>query len=129
MSPEGEALFEYAIGAIQGVLLTTEQCSAIAKGSIVGADANLSPVCMYDDQFNAVMPGWFSVDRHGSRLLITTDNASILPSDVLPATVISYNAIYGPRRNMEKLMYDVFLRIFYQFLGGGSGDPTPTPMS
>lgn len=131
VSPDGEALFEYAVGAIQGVLLTTEQSSGIARGSIVGADANLRPVCMYDDQDNVVMPGWFSVDRHRSRLLITSGNASTLPSDVLPATVVSYTAMYGRRRDMEDLMHDVFLRILYQFLGGGSGDPTPTstPMS
>jgi hypothetical protein len=72
-------------------------------------------------------PAWFTVDVHKSDLLITFGNTTVLPSDITPVTVVSFNNLYGPRRDMEVLMYDVFLRLLYQFLGGGSGDPTPTP--
>jgi len=50
------------------------------------------------------------------------------PDIYLPATTVSITSIFGPRAEMEDLMYDVFLRILFQFLGGGSGDPTPTPL-
>ncbi len=126
-SPGGDASFEYAVGSIQNALLTTQQSAMLAKQSVLGADPSLRPVCSIDDQEKALAPGWLSADRHRSSLLITFGNALPLPSEVLPGTVVSFNSIFGRRRDMEDLMYDVFLRILFQFLGGGSGDPTPTP--
>lgn len=127
VSPEGDAVFEYAVGSIQQVLLTTRESARIGKMSTLGADPNLEQVCLIDDQHNALAPGWFSVDRHKRDLLITFGNATVLPHDIAPATVVSFTSMYGPRRDMEDLMYEAFLRILFQFLGGGSDDPTPTP--
>jgi hypothetical protein len=59
--------------------------------------------------------------------LITFGNSTVLPHDIAPATVVSFTSLYGPRRDMEDLMCNAFLRILFQFLGGGSDDPTPTP--
>jgi hypothetical protein len=126
-APDGDASFEYAIGSIQNALITTRQTATIAKQSVLDANPRLRPVCSIDDQGNALAPGWFSADRHRSSLLITFGTALTLPSEILPATVISFNSLFGRRRQMEELMYDVFLRILFQFLGGGSGDPIPTP--
>ncbi len=126
-SPDRDASFEYAIGSIQNALLTTQQSATVAKQSVLGANPRLRSVCSVDDQGNALAPGWFSADRHRSSLLITFGTALPLPSEVLPGTVVSFNSMFGRRREMEDLMYDVFLRILFQFLGGGSGDPTPTP--
>ena len=126
ISPDGDAIFEYAVGSLQQVLLNTQDCASIAKQSIVGADPDLRQVCMIDDQYNALSPNWFTVDRQSSNLLITSGNAMQLPHDIAPATVVSFTSVYGPRSDMDDLMYDVFLRILFQFLGGGSDDPTPT---
>jgi hypothetical protein len=127
VSAEADAGFEYAVGSIQNVLLTTQQSAQIAKQSVLGANPTLSNVCVIDDQYNQLAPGWFTVDEYKSDLLMTFGNATIIPSDTLPVTVVSFTNLFGPQRAMEQLMYDVFLRILFQFLGGGSGDPTPTP--
>jgi hypothetical protein len=104
------------------------QAADLAKRGLLGADAKYRQVCVIDDQLNALSPGWFTADRQRTNLLLTFGNAQQLPSLYLPATVVTYNTIYGPRREMEELMYNVFLRILFQFLGGGgSDDPTPTP--
>jgi hypothetical protein len=122
VSPDGDALFEYAVGSIQQVILTNRDSISIAQQSVLGEDPNLRSVCVIDDQFNALAPGWFTVDRHESDLLITFGNTQALPHDIAPATVVSFTSMYGPRQDMEDLMYDVYLRILFQFLGGGSDD-------
>lgn len=127
VSPDGDAAFEYSVGSIQQVLLSTQQSAQIAKQSVLGATPTLQSVCMIDDQHNQLGPGWFMADKHQTDLLITFGNATQLPSNFSPTTVVSFTNLYGPREDMEQLMYDVFLRILFQFLGGGSGDPTPTP--
>lgn len=110
------------------MLLTTTQSSLIAKQSLLGADPTLRTVCSIDDQNNLLAPGWFTADRHRTNLIMTFGNALQLPHETAAATVVSFNTLYGPRSDMEELMFDVFLRILAQFRGGGgSDDPTPTP--
>jgi hypothetical protein len=122
VSPDGDAMFEYAVGSIQQAILTNRDSLRIARQSVLGADPNLKSVCLIDDQYNALAPGWFTVDRYESDLLITFGNTQALPHDIAPATVVSFTSMYGPRSDMEDLMYDVYLRILLQFLGGGSDD-------
>ncbi len=122
VSPGGEAVFEYAVGSIQGVLLTTMESAHIGKQSVLGEDPRLRPVCTIDDQMNPTAPGWFTVDRSGSGLLITFGNALQMPHDIAPATVVTFTSLFAPRRQMPDVMYEVFFRILYQFLGGGGGD-------
>lgn len=121
VSPDGDAVFEYAVGSIQQ-LLTTLESASIAKQSVLGEDPRLRKVCVIDDQANALAPGWFSVDRSGSGLLITFGNALQLPHEIAPATVVSFTSMFAPRRRMPDLMYEVYLRIMFQFLGGGGDD-------
>jgi hypothetical protein len=110
------------VGTIQQAILTNRDSLRIARQSVLGADPDLESVCLIDDQYNALAPGWFTVDRYESDLLITFGNTQALPHDIAPATVVSFTSMYGPRRDMEDLMYDVYLRILFQFLGGGSDD-------
>ncbi len=104
VSPDGEAAFEYAVGSIQQVLLDTGQAATIAKQSMVGESPRLRPVCTIDDANNQLMPAWFTVDRHRSSLLTTFGNVAQLPDHIVPATVVSFTTMYGPRRDMEDLM-------------------------
>ena len=128
VSPDEDAVFEYAVGTVQPDLLTTMQSADLARRGLLGADVRYRQVCVIDDQLNALAPGWFTVDRQRTNLLLTFGNALQMPSLYLPGTVVSYNTMYGPRRHMKELMYDYFLRFMFQFLGGGgSNDPTPTP--
>jgi len=127
VAPDGDAAFEYAVGSIQQVLLTTADSATLAKENVLGADPTLRSVCVIDDQYNQLSPGWFTADRHETSLLATFGNALQLPHDIVPATVVTFTSLYGPRKDMEQLMFDVFLRILFQFLGGGSSDPIPTP--
>jgi hypothetical protein len=122
VSPDGDAVFEYAVGSIQQVLLTTMQSAFIAKQSVLGENPDLNQVCAIDDQANPLSPAWFSVDRAASDLLITYGNALQLPHDIAPATVVTFTSLFAPRRQMPDLMYEVFFRILFQFLGGPSSD-------
>ena len=110
------------MGSIQQVLLTTMQSAQIAKQSVLGENPDLQPVCVIDDQANPLSPAWFTVDRSGSGLLITYGNALQLPHDTAPATVVTFTTLFAPRLQMPELMYQVFFRILFQFLGGGGED-------
>jgi hypothetical protein len=126
-SPDGRSVFEYGTGAIQGVLLSTQETALVAKQGLLGEDPRLRPICLIDDPHNPLAPGWFSAERHRSNLVLSLGNVTQLPDFSLPATVVGYTIISTPRRTAEEAMLEVFFRILYQFLGGGSGDPTPTP--
>ena len=116
---------EYVVGNIQGDPLSTQQVAVIAKLGILGEGQQLRSVCAYDDQ-NPLAPTWFDADRVNRSVLVSTGTALGLPDFYLPATTVTYNNLYGPRTSFESLMRTVFIRIFFQFLGGGDV-PTPTP--
>ena len=126
LNNDSTAAFETISGNIQGQPLTPEQVSSIAKASLVGGNADLDPVCTIDDSANTLAPAYFAVDRSGENLLLTSVTSIGLPDIYLPATTVSITSMFGPRKEMEDLMHDVYLRILFQFLGGG-GDETPTP--
>ncbi len=127
-SPDERSVFEFATGAIQGVLLTTQEAALVGKQGLLGENPRLRQGCLIDDQENPLSPAWFSAERHRSNLVISFGNAMQLPDAFLPATVVSYTNILAPRRNAAEMMYEVFLRMLFQFLGGGGSEaPTPTP--
>lgn len=127
ISPDGNAAFEYVIGNIQGQPLHPLQVAEIAKASIVGENQEFREICLIDDSLNQLAPSWFTADRWERSVLITAGTALGLPDVFLPATTVTFQNIIAPRRDLEELMYDVFLRILFQFLGGGGSDETPTP--
>ena len=127
ISPDSTAAMEYVVGNILGDPLSTQQVAVVAKLGILGEGQQLKPVCAFDDQ-NPLAPTWFDADRVNRSVLVSTGTALGLPDFYLPATTVTYNNLYGPRTSFESLMRTVFLRIFFQFLGGGSElTPTPTP--
>ncbi len=127
VSPDEDAAFEYVVGNIQGQPLSTAQCAAVAQQSVLGPKPELRSICSIDNQFDPLAPSWFTADRYDQSVLITAGTALGLPDFYLPATTVTFQNIFAPRKDLEELMYEVFLRILYQFLGGGGSDPTPTP--
>lgn len=130
VSPDGDAAFELVTGTVHGALLTLDEAMHLARQSVVVPDPDLRRVCYYEDPQDLSGPSWFSADRHERSLLITMGTIFHMPSDYAPMTGLGFNLFIGPRRQMEDLMYDVFLRILYQFLRkpeGGDDTPTPTP--
>jgi hypothetical protein len=127
VSPDGRAQFEFFAGTIGKIMLTTQQGAYVAQQSVLGSDPDLQPVCAFDEDNDQLGSSWLTVDHHGRNVLLTYGN--VYPAGgFTPSTVINSSSIYGPRRKMEDLMYDVFLRLEYQFMGGPLDvDPTPTP--
>ena len=122
ISPEGDAAFEYAVGNIQGQPLHPLQVADIAKQSVLGEVPELSEICLIDATADPLAPSWFTADYWEDSVLITAGTALGLPDFYLPATTVTFQKILAPRRDLEELMYDVFLRILFQFLGGGGSD-------
>lgn len=99
----------------------------VAKLGVLGEGQQLKPVCAYDEQ-NPLTTTWLDADRVNRSVLVSTSTAIGLTDFYLPATTVTYNNLYGPHSSFESLMRTVFIRIFFQFLGGGDNPaPTPTP--
>lgn len=129
VSPDGRSSFSTVTGLIDDALLDAEEVSLVARQGIVGDNPRLRPICMIDNPGAVDGPSWFTADRHRSNLMITMGTYLQMPDSTLPMTGLGYNAMYMRRRQSEEVMYDVFLRILFQFLrsAGGGSTPTPTP--
>lgn len=121
-SPDGDAVFEYGLGSIQGPALTTSVVAQVATQGTLGADPEIRPICAYDDPANPVSPSWFQASRVDRAVLVSSGNALGLLDAYAPATIVSYFDMLGPRRDYEELMGSVFIPLLYQFSGGGGSD-------
>lgn len=128
-SEDGSALFEEAIGTIDGYALYLRDVSDMAVASLVGADTRLRSVCYFDNEGASSNPVWRRVERVGRDLLYSFGGANALPDSTFPSTTFWYFNFLGPRRQMEDLMLEAFIPLMDQYIvrGGGSDDPTPTP--
>ena len=125
-SSDGSASFENAIGTIYGVVFNLSQAATMAELGLVGASARLTPICSYEDP-NPLAPSWFRASYVDDSVLVTEGFAWASPRALLPNTLVIYYGMLGRRDEFEALMREVFLRILFQFKGGGGDEPTPTP--
>lgn len=128
-SEDGSALFEDAIGTIDGYALYVRDVSDMAVASLVGTDARLRSVCYVDNEGVSSNPVWRRIERVGRDLLYSFGGSNALPDANFPATTFWYFNFLGRRREMEELMLEAFIPLMDQYIvrGGGDGDPTPTP--
>lgn len=127
-SEDGSALFEEAIGTLDGYALYIRDVSDMAVASLVGADARLRSVCYLDNEGATSNPIWRRLERVGRDLLYSFGGANALPDPNIPTTVFWYFNFLGPRRQMEDLMLEAFIPLMDQYRVRGEGDePTPTP--
>ena len=127
MSADGSALFEAVIGTLPNLLLAPLEAAAIAELGILGA-GETAAICAFESR-DSLTPGWLRGVRAGGRGQITfASQGYALPnaSALVPGTIVTWYAMAGPSGLFEALMRQVFLRILFQFMGGGD-EPTPTP--
>lgn len=121
LSPDEEIAFEYIVGSILGPPLRPEQVAQVGKQSLLGDEPDVRSICTYLDT-NPLNPAFMEADRFGRYVHITSGFAVGLESSFQPATTVTINNFYGPRRDFEEIARELFLRFVVQFMGGG-GDP------
>lgn len=124
VSPDGLVVFEFAVGTIQGPPLDVEQAATIAKQGVLGDRPRLESICTFRDN-NLFAPGWFHADYVDDATLICMGNAIPQSSVLFPSTIVTYHTMIGPSDAYEAIVRTYFIPLFFQFLGGGAGTPTP----
>jgi hypothetical protein len=124
VSPDEDAAFEFAVGTIQGSPLTTEQAALIACQGLLGENPRLRTICAYDDPANPLVPSWARADYYRQSIMTCSGTAQPQPSMYMPATIVTYTNLFGPKDEFENLTRTVFIPLIGQMLGGGasSGD-------
>jgi hypothetical protein len=125
ISPDGDALFEFAGGTIVGAALAPGEAATIAELGVVGEEARLRSICSYEDA-NPLVPGWFHAARVEDAVLVTYGWPIANATALWPNTVVYYYSMLGPRDRFDDLMRTVYIPILFQLTGIGGG-PTPTP--
>lgn len=125
VSPAGDAAFELVSGTINGVRLTPGQAAFIAEQGLLGENAEVTPLCTFEDA-NPLFPSWFHGMRYQGSVLVT--EGWPLPQSGLfgESTILNYYSMVGPQARFEELMRTVFMPILAQLSGGG-GESNPTP--
>jgi hypothetical protein len=125
ISPDGDALFEFAGGTIAAAVLAPGEAATVAEMGVVGEDARLRSICSYEDA-NPLLPGWFHAARVEDSVLVTYGWPIANATSLWPNTIVYYYSMFGPRDSFEDLMRTVYIPILFQLTGIGGG-PTPTP--
>lgn len=127
VSPDQDAVFEFAVGNVTGPVLAPHDAALVAKQGLVGEDPDLREICLYEDQ-NPLAPSWFHADRLDRAIIVSSGVAIGNPQMFIPSTTVTYQNIIGPRRDFEDLVREVFIPILFQFIGkSGENEPTPEP--
>jgi len=121
MSPDEEIAFEYIVGSILGQPLSPEQVAQVGKQSLLGEDPEVESVCTYVDM-NPLSPSFLEADRFKRSVHITSGFAVGLESSFMPATTVTIQNFFGPRRDFEEIAREIFLRFVVQFMGGGGSE-------
>ncbi len=134
VAPDERALYMHVSGGVDNVYLSAQEATDIARVTVLGPDARLRPVCTVGQHGGGPDLGtvdWVSADRHRSNLLLTRGwgiQSDVSGPSLGPGTQFGFDAMVAPRREADRYMVDVFLRILWQFVPRGSGgDSTPTP--
>ncbi len=122
---DGLAAFEYVVGGIQAQPLTVPQAASVALQGFLGGSPRMTTICTTEDP-NPLAPSWFLAAHLDDYVVLSGGTALPLPDIYLPFTTMTYQNMIAPRDDLERVMREVYFRIFVQFMGGGSS-PTPTP--
>lgn len=126
VSPDGAAAFEIGVASITGAALTIQQSAAIALQGVLGESPRVTPICGFEEE-SPLARTWFQAVRSGTSVLVTDGVTISDSSGFSPFTTLSFQTFLGPSAQFDALARQVFLRILFQLLPGGGGDPTPTP--
>lgn len=130
VSPDATSAWEYAVGSLQGVVISIEQAIAIAEGGMLGDGYAGSRLCFSTGPAIPTGIAWLTAIDSNGLLALTNGTLIVDTSGFVPFSVITYYSLVAPRANYEQVMRQVFVPIQWQLLrrdDGASSTVTPTP--
>ncbi len=88
VSPDEDAVFEFAVGNVTCPVLTPNDAAKVAKQGLVGEDLDLCEICLNEDP-NPLAPTWFHADRLDRAIIVSSGVAIGNPPTFIPSTTVN----------------------------------------